>query len=81
MKFIEFWAELKKLGVTGIKEPENKFFFAECYIPKVGKILIADEPLSEGGFDIELCEHKIENEPRLSLSEALVRIKTLKMED
>ena len=81
MTFIEFWTELEKLGVTGIKEPENKFFFAECYIPKVGKILIAEEPLSEGGFDIELCEHKIENETRLSLSEALMRIKTLTKEN
>jgi hypothetical protein len=81
MTFMEFWSELKKLGVTDIKTPENKFFFAECYIPKVGKILIAEEPLSEGGFDIELCEHKIKNESRLSLSEALVIIKTLKIED
>jgi hypothetical protein len=78
---MEFWAELEKLGVTDIKQPENMFFFAECYIPKVGKILIAEEPLSEGGFDIELCEHKIENEPRLSLSEALGRIKSLTTED
>jgi len=78
MTFIEFWEELEKLGVTDIKQPKNIFFFAECYIPKVGKILIAEEPLSEGGFDIELCEHKVENEPRLSLSEALVKIKKLK---
>jgi len=78
MTFIEFWEELEKLGVTDIKQPENIFFFAECYIPNVGKILIAEQPLSEGGFDIELCEHKVENEPRLSLSEALVKIKKFK---
>lgn len=77
MTFIEFWTELEKLGVTNIKNPENRFFFAECYIPKVGKILIAEEPLSEGGFDIELCDYKIKNEPRLSLSEALIRIKNI----
>lgn len=81
MTFIEFWAELEKLGATDIKQPANPYFFAECYLPNVGKILIADEPLSEGGFDIELCDHKIENEPRLSLSEALLRIKKLKQED
>ena len=74
---MEFWAELEKLGVTDAKQSENIFFWAECYVPKVGKILIGEEPLSEGGFDIELCEHKIENEARLSLSEALVRIKNL----
>ena len=26
MTFMEFWAELEKLGVTDIKQPENMFF-------------------------------------------------------
>lgn len=77
MTFMEFWAELEKLGVTDAKQSENIFFWAECYVPKVGKILIGEEPLSEGGFEIELCEHRNKDEPRLSLSEALLRIKNL----
>ncbi len=78
MTFMEFWAELEKLEVTDIKEPKNKFFFVECHVPGIGNVMIAQEPLAEGGFDIELCDHKVENEPRLSLSEALKRIQILK---